>query len=121
VRILAAVLVGAALAALAVSATLAITGSDSSSDQTRQGKLTQIGEQPLRVRGNGFVAGEKVRVWATASGSKETRTVIANRTGSFTVSFSADLDTCNGVTVSAVGTKGTRTSYQLSQLVCSEG
>ena len=107
------------LAALVVSATLAITGTDTSSDQARRGKLTQIGEQPLRLRGTGFLPGEKVRVSAAARGGKETRTVIANSSGAFTLSFSADLDTCDGVTISAVGTKGTRTSFQLSQLVCS--
>lgn len=111
-------LAAAALAAVAVSATLAITAWDASSDQKRRGTLTQIGDQPLRLRGDGFIPGEKVRVSAAAQRGKETRTVMANRFGSFTVTFSGNLDTCNGVTVSAVGAKGTRTSYQLAQLVC---
>ena len=118
-RIVVAIAAAAALAALVVSATLAITGSDASrSEQARRGKLVQVSPQPLTLKGSGFVASEKVQVSASTSGAKETRTVKANGSGSFTVSFSRKLNACNGLTVSAVGNKGTRTSFQLSQLVC---
>jgi hypothetical protein len=117
VRIVLAIVTAGAVAALVVSATLAITGSDSS-NQPRRGKLAQIRDQPLTLRGSGFVPGEKVRVSAATSGAKETRTLTADKSGSFTVSFSGGLNGCNGLKVSAVGNKGTRESFQLSQLLC---
>jgi hypothetical protein len=120
VRIVAAIVGVGVLAALVVSATLAITGSGGSTEQARRGKLEQISGEPLTLRGRGFVAGEKVRVSASASGAKESRTAKANGAGSFTVAFSK-IDACNGATVSAVGNKGTRTEFQLSQLVCLDG
>jgi hypothetical protein len=120
VRILVALVAVVILAVLVASATLAIAGSDDSgsADQARRGKLAHVSLQPLTLKGNGFVPGERVQVSASTSGAKETRTAKANGSGSFTLSFSGKLDTCNGLTVTAVGNRGTRTSFQLSQLLC---
>jgi hypothetical protein len=70
--------------------------------------------RPLIVSGRGFKAGELVRL--TGAGTKR---VVASRTGSFSVRL-AYRDPCGGLTIAAVGSKGSRAGLNFSQLLCVE-
>jgi hypothetical protein len=72
-------------------------------------------KSPLRVKGTGFVPGERVRVALVDS---TTRTVDADDSGSFEVTFPSDR--CSSVSVEATGSKGSRASFNLSQIACVE-
>jgi hypothetical protein len=74
-----------------------------------------VSKVPLRVKGTGFVPGERVRVELVG---RESRTVSASSSGSFRVSFPSDR--CQSVTVKATGSKGSRASFNLSQPLCLE-
>jgi hypothetical protein len=74
--------------------------------------------QPLRLRGTGFRARERVRVTVTPSTTGAvTRRVRASRTGSFEVGFGAT-DACGGFEATAAGSHGSRASIQFSSLTC---
>lgn len=70
--------------------------------------------RPLIVAGRGFKAGELVRL--TGAGTKR---VVASRTGSFSVRL-AYRDPCGGLTIAAVGSKGSRAGFNVSHLLCVE-
>lgn len=70
--------------------------------------------RPLIVAGRGFKAGELVRL--TGAGTKR---VAASRTGSFSVRM-VYRDPCGGLTIAAVGSKGSRAGLNLSHLLCIE-
>jgi hypothetical protein len=89
-----------------------------SSSAQQNGAKPQIvpaGKSPLRVKGTGFVPRERVRVELVDSA---TRTVDADDSGSFEVTFPSDR--CASVTVEATGSKGSRASFNLSQALCVE-
>ena len=73
-------------------------------------------ENPLRVRGTQFKAGERVRVTVDDGSGPTRKLVTAGKTGGFVVSF-AGVEVCS-LTVSASGDKGSRTSFQLSSFRC---
>jgi hypothetical protein len=79
---------------------------------TVRATLMITGTRPLSVLGSGFKAGERVRV----SMSSARRQVTAGRRGRFTLRFSAN--GCNGATIVAVGSKGSRAVVNYSQFVC---
>jgi hypothetical protein len=72
-------------------------------------KLVQV--SPLTVLGRSFKPGEKVRV----SADNRRKTVTAGTRGGFTVTF-PNANPCNGVVVTAVGSRGSRASVVFSQL-----
>ena len=73
---------------------------------------------PLKVRGTGFHARERVRVRVTPStGDAVTRRVRATGRGSFVLSFSG-IDACGGIEGVATGTRGSHASFQFSSLAC---
>jgi hypothetical protein len=79
-------------------------------------EIVQI--SPLTVAGRGFKPKERVRL--TANGRR--KLVTAGRRGTFEVTFPA-ANTCNGVFVVAVGSKGSRASVtfaQFSDILCLE-
>lgn len=67
--------------------------------------------RPLVVEGSRFIPGERVRVAAPGS----TTRVRAGRFGRFVVRLAA-VDACNGGTVVAVGSSGSRAQVALGQL-----
>jgi hypothetical protein len=68
--------------------------------------------RPLTVLGRGFKAGERVRV--SGAGVKR---VVASRRGGFAVRM-AYQDPCASLSITAVGSKGSRASLNFSQLLC---
>ena len=107
--------------ALAGAAVAAVVASDSDSQREEQpqherARLLPVGQQPLRVKGTGFVPGERVRL-TLGGGTGLGRTVRAGGNGSFTVVF-RDVDACDSVTAEARGSKGSRASFNFSQIAC---
>jgi hypothetical protein len=80
-----------------------------------QPRVVPVSKNPLKMKGTGFVPGERVHVELVGN---ESRTVTASSTGSFSVTFPSDR--CTSVTVRATGSKGSRTSFNLSQPLCVE-
>lgn len=69
---------------------------------------------PLTVSGRGFKSGERIAVSMNGTGRKH---VVATRTGTFNVRMGG-AGRCNGGTIVAVGTKGSRAVANFSQLLC---
>jgi hypothetical protein len=74
--------------------------------------------EPLKVKGTGFHARERVRVRVTPStGDAVTRRVRATGRGSFVLSF-AGIQACGGIEGVATGNRGSHASFQSSSLIC---
>lgn len=70
--------------------------------------LQIVSLSPVRIRGRNFRAGEHVRVTLRASGKSARRTVTSSG-GGFVARFSIAVDPCAaGMSVSAVGDRGSR-------------
>ncbi len=123
-------LAGIAVAAvLVVSATMGaetlVPGGESAKKKPRGGLATN-GKALLlptngagsSLKGTGFKPGENVVVKVLDGTTKTTRRVRADGSGSFVVRLAAAFDRCNGMTVTAVGDKGSRTSFQFAELLC---
>jgi hypothetical protein len=78
--------------------------------------LAAVQQQPLTVQGTGFQPGEKVRLAAKGLKSSST-SATADADGTFEATFHG-LKECDSVTVSAIGSKGSRTEFNLSQIAC---
>lgn len=114
-------LIAAGALALAGAAVAAVVASDSGSPKQKQAqdarvRLLPVGQKPLRVKGTGFVPGERVRL-TLGGGTGLGRTVRAGSDGSFTAVF-RNVDACDSVTAEARGSKGSRASFNFSQLTC---
>jgi hypothetical protein len=108
----------ATLAALAVA--LAAPGASSGllAASAHHARLTASGNDPLKVRGAGFRAHERVRLTITpATTSRIVRHVRASTRGTFLMSF-AKVEACAGVAGVATGNRGSHASFQLSSFVC---
>ena len=81
-------------------------------------QLMPVGLRPLMVKGTGFKSGETVTLRSTDSPVKTRRTVKASPTGSFVVRMGVSADRCNGMTVVAIGSKGSRAAFNFSEIVC---
>lgn len=109
--------------ALTVIVALALVASGSAAQANERGTsgratLRLVDTAPLKLRGRGFLARERVRITVSAQG-RTTRRVIAGANGSFVVAFSDFvLDRCHGLTVVAVGAGGSRASLKLPQPQC---
>jgi hypothetical protein len=111
------------LAALALAASACGQAADPSASKTTTSTTTAamptlapVQQQPLMVKGTGFQPGEKVRLAAKGLKSSQA-TATADSTGSFEATFHG-LRPCDSVTVAAVGSKGSRTEFNLSQIAC---
>ena len=119
-----AVLAAALVAAAAVAVSVALAAVDSSSpsaDPATDAKAARptvalTANDPLRLRGTRFKAQERVRVTVDDGSGAVRKTATAGATGAFVVTF-AGVDSCS-LTVTAVGDRGSRTSFQLSSFVC---
>jgi hypothetical protein len=108
-------------AALALAALLAGgCGHDpsSSSPGTTAGRpqLVPVQQQPLVVKGTGFQPGEKVALSAKGLHSSHA-TATAGDSGAFEATLRG-LKSCDSVTVTAIGSKGSRGEFNLSQIAC---
>jgi len=83
---------------------------------TARAHITPVQSQPLQVKGTGFRPGEKVTLSARGLQSSHT-TATADSSGEFDATFHG-LENCDSVTVTAVGSKGSRAEFNLSQIAC---
>ena len=114
-------LVAAGALALAGAAVAAVVASDSGfhqegRDQDERPRLMPVGQAPLRVKGTGFVPGERVRL-TLGGGTGLRQSVRADTDGSFTAVF-RNVSACDSVTADARGSKGSRASFNFSQVAC---
>ena len=127
-KILLALAAFALAAALIVSATMgagSLVPGGEDKKKTPTGGLATNGKArilptrltPPAVKGTGFKPGENVTV-KIVDGPVTTKRVRADSNGSFTVSLGGRVDRCGGMTVTAVGDQGSRTSFQLAHLLC---
>jgi hypothetical protein len=79
-------------------------------------QISPVRQQPLVVEGKGFHPGEKVALSAKGLQSSHT-TARADGFGEFEATFHG-LENCDSVTVKAVGSKGSRAEFNLSQIAC---
>ncbi|HEV3478790.1 MAG TPA: hypothetical protein VG144_05005 [Gaiellaceae bacterium] len=80
-------------------------------------KLTRT--EPISVQGLRFLARERVHVKVTVGEERTAKRVVANRRGTFTLSFpSLDYDRCTSLFARAVGSGGSRAVLKLPQPQC---
>ena len=106
------------IAILALPALTLPAASATPASSTGRAAVEIVQISPLTVAGRGFKPKERIRV--TANGRR--KFVTAGRRGRFEVAFPA-ANTCNGVFVVAVGSKGSRASVtfaQFSDILCLE-
>jgi hypothetical protein len=109
---------------LAIAAALAIVAAVAAGESTaiaNRPTLRLVDASPLRVRGDHFRPREVVRVTAATGWAKHSQQVRSGRTGSFVATFRAHARTgaCSpGLTVHAVGNRGTRAMLRLPAVAC---
>jgi hypothetical protein len=115
--------------ALAVSATFGadtiLPGGDGKKKTPRGGvvssgkaRILPTSFTPLTLKGTGFKPGENVTVRVLESAAKGTKRVRATSSGAFTLRLGTRIDRCKGMSVTATGDKGSRTSFQFAELLC---
>jgi hypothetical protein len=130
-KILLALAAVAIVAVLAVSATMGagtlVPGGDNSVEKQKprfgvpakgKARLLPTSFTSGTFKGVGFKSGENVTVRVVDVGRKAAKRVKADSRGSFTVRLGLRIEHCNGMTVIAVGDKGSRTSLNFAQLLC---
>ena len=83
---------------------------------TSRAQISPVQSQPLAVKGTGFQPGEKVTLSAKGLQSSHA-TATADSSGELEATFHG-LKNCDSVTVTAVGSKGSRAEFNLSQIAC---
>jgi hypothetical protein len=81
-------------------------------------QIAPVQQQPTIVKGTGFQPGEKVELSAKGLRSSHA-TARADGSGEFEAIFHG-LKSCDSVTVVAVGSKGSRAEFNLSQIACTD-
>jgi hypothetical protein len=106
------------VAVLALAASACGQAADPSGPKTTAARpaLMVVQQGPLTVQGTGFQPGEKVRLAAKGLQSS-LADATAGAAGTFEASFDG-LKECDSVTVTAVGSKGSRAEFNLSQIAC---
>jgi hypothetical protein len=113
-RLFVSLVLGAALAGAVVR-----SGDASETRLPLKPRLTVGLLYPLTVHGWGFRPHEQVTV-TLDNGRRGTRSVRANRAGTFAVRFSVRLARCSTVTIRAVGKQGSRVVHQPARPNCRE-
>ncbi len=109
-------LISVALSLVAAGAGVAFGGGEAGK---RSASLRLAGGTPVKLRGAGFVSGEKVRVRVVSGARSKTRTAYANSAGRFVATFSTiPFDRCNGFAAEAVGSRGSAAWLKLPMLLC---
>ena len=117
-----AVLLAAVVLVAAAALIATVVGQSSSSSHepkaVRHAQIAPMGQSPLTVKGTGFRPGERVRLVVRGSqgGALAAK---AGPDGSFAAAFRW-MNGCDSVTVTATGSKGSRASFNLSQIACIE-
>ena len=106
----------ATFAALAV--VLVPVGSAADHTVAGHAKLRFLSMAPLKVKGTGFVPGERIVVGAKGTAGVSRKRTFAGGTGSWVLSLSRPADRCNAVVVTAVGSRGSRASLKQPQPLC---
>jgi hypothetical protein len=104
-----------ALVAVSLVGVAVVLGSGSSAEtkaSAGRARIIPVSQDPLRVKGTGFQPRERVKLAVVDTAVR--RRVTASSRGSFVVGFPG-LDTCDGVTVKAAGSRGSRAAFNLSQ------
>jgi len=108
-----------ALAACLVLATSIATARGRAHETERQATLRLLDNDPVKLRGTQFLAGERIRITSTVGGKRKARTVRANGVGGFAVTFAdQSVDKCMGFRATAVGNDGSGASLKLPELFC---
>lgn len=84
-----------------------------------QPTIAPYAQNPLAVKGSGFRPRERVRVSVKGVATPKTLSLRASPKGTFSVAF-RNVSGCDSITVTASGSKGSRASFNLSQIVCIE-
>ena len=82
-------------------------------------QVVPVQQQPLLVKGTGFGPGERVELSAKGLRSSHA-TARADSSGEFEATLHG-LKSCDSVNVYAVGSKGSRTQFNLSSIACTNG
>ncbi|HUH21174.1 MAG TPA: hypothetical protein VLZ09_04830 [Gaiellaceae bacterium] len=91
-------------------------GTTATKTTAARAQISPVQSQPLEIKGTGFQPGEKVALSAKGLQSSHT-TARADSSGEFEATFDG-LKNCDSVTVTAVGSKGSRAEFNLSQIAC---
>ena len=87
--------------------------------QIGHAKVWIASEQPLKIRGSGFAASDRVTVTVQRGRSTFRKTVAATSTGAFRAVWLRGLPTvCASTTVLAVGESGRRAAYAIRVTEC---
>jgi hypothetical protein len=98
---------------------LVAAGTAATASSTARPTLKVGRSAPLTLVGTHFVAREQVRVTVVSDGRRARKTLAANERGRFVVRFSTVVpDRCNGLLVSAIGSRGSRAGLKLPQPMC---
>jgi hypothetical protein len=94
---------------------LAITvGSAGAEVSKRSARLQLAAGNPVKIRGTGFLSGERVRVRVVAGSAGKRKTVSAGRSGVFVATFpTISRDRCSGLFAEAVGNGGSHAQLKL--------
>jgi len=111
---------GLGLTAVLASLALAVSVSCSDAGVVGQTRVRIMDPAPLTLRGVGFERGERVRLTVSLGDRTVVRKLRAGDAGRFTALFSAmRYDRCGGpLSVKAVGSRGSRVSWELVPLEC---
>jgi hypothetical protein len=81
--------------------------------------LTLVKGTPLTLKGTSFRSRERVRLVVVVAREKTTKRIMAGPAGAFVVRFSdLAVDRCNGLTVSAIGARGSRATLSSPNVYC---
>jgi hypothetical protein len=104
----------------AVLVPLVLATAGFAAESSSKARLKIVGTHPLELRGDGFVANEKVALRVSLGAKTYKRTLRASAGGRFTSRFeSLVLDRCSKrLAVRAVGAKGDAAEFELQTLPC---
>lgn len=100
---------------------LALIPAGAAIDTTANGKakLRLLDPAPVKVRGTGFAAGERVLVRVVGLAGLTRKRATAGSRGGWTLTFpNHAYDRCGGLIVSAVGNHGSRAALKLPHPLC---
>lgn len=97
---------------------LLIGSAGASVDGSHKATLKLVRGKPLTLRGTSFAANERVRL-VVVTPQKATKRLSAGPGGAFSTRFSdLVIDRCSGLTVFAIGSRGSRAGLALPNAYC---
>jgi hypothetical protein len=106
------------LALVLVAVLFSLLGQQASATSSRAGLRIVDDTPPTTLRGFGFRPHEHVRLVAVAGTTRSVRKVVASALGRFGVHVRGDVNACTGVSVTAVGSMGTRATLKRAPGQC---